>query len=164
MFTSILFKGALVFISYDFIHVGDSYPAFSAADAETYARQHNAVLPTTELVDAIYQASTCKIYTSPRDPKSHRSVAAHDRVIQKQKALCANTRIVDGHKKTIVQSHLKNKAALYGWFNRGGTVVQPYNTSHSLNYKDYSQGIRLVYKWAIRDGQIIPIEEVLSPF
>lgn len=161
MFTSVLFKGALVFVSQDFIHVGSTYPAFSAKDATVYMQRYDAVLPTPQLVDAIYIASTCKIYTPPSNPRSSTSAPLHDRIIRKQKAACSDLSLIDGHKKTIVQSHLKHKMALYGWFNKNGTAIQPYNTSHSLDYKDYSQGIRLVYKWAIHDGRIVPVEQVL---
>lgn len=162
MFTSILFKGALVFVSRDFIHQQDHYPLFSGLDAAKYAEIYDSTLPTPELVDAIYKSATCKIYTSPQNPQSKRATTQHDITIRQQKSQCSDITLIDGHKKTIVRSNVSNKMGLYGWFNRDGKPIQPYTTIHSISYKDYSHGIRLVYKWAISNGTIVSVEQVLG--
>jgi hypothetical protein len=162
MFAGILFKGALIFISRDFLHQEGKYVAASGVDALEYAAAYNSVLPTPELVDAVYAQATCKIKTPPLNPTLSNAAEIHNSVVTQQKRLCRNLLILDGHKKTIVQSHRPSRTAIYGWFGVDGKAVQPYSTIHSKDYRDYSQGIRLVYRWAIKEGRIVSVEDILN--
>jgi hypothetical protein len=50
-----------------------------------------------------------------------------------------------GEFKDVVRGS-DGKIGLYGWHRLNGKPIQPYFTGHGLDWRDYSQGLRLVKK------------------
>ncbi len=161
-FVTLAFKGAILLVSSDFVHQGHDYVHANQVVAEQLALENEAILPTPELVDEIYKQSTCKVTSPALDPANPKSFKRHDEAIRKAKSLCKDMKLVDGHKKTIVQSNRKGRMAIYGWFPNGKRI-QPYSTVHDSDYTDYSQGVRLVAKWAYKDGKKVLASSILNP-
>jgi hypothetical protein len=73
--------------------------------------------------------------------------------------------LVSGDKKDVVMSnrlaaHL-GRIAIYGWHRAAGQPIQPLSTVHGANYADYSHGIRLVSEWAMIDGKLRLVRDIL---
>jgi hypothetical protein len=161
-FIPILFKGAIIFVSSDFVKIDDSYVRANAIVAQEIAEVNYSVLPTPEIVDEIYAQSTCPVTSPALDPANEESYAVHEAAINKNIAKCTDKTLIAGHKKTIVRSNRDDRLAIYGWFDRNGRVIQPYSTVHDIYYADYSHGIRLVRKLGLLNGKVISVDELLS--
>ncbi len=151
----------------DYIHIPLTF--FSA---RKIANSWGFVLPTSKMVDAIFQQAECilwpRIYPPDAAMMSVAWLEAHSFLIQSQRFAEGDfTRLVAGHKKDIVLSQrLKNrekKIAIYGWQNiRNGENIQPLSTWHGDRYVDYSHGLRLVGPMALLDGQMMPIKQIMA--
>jgi len=129
-------------------------------------------LPTPELVDAIYRAADLKL---PFHPQAHDGTAAQmnaPALLAKQDAFIANQvknspnpnyTLLAGTHKDVVRSkpegtalayHQKNTLGIYGAQKADGSVTQAFMWGHAhgntpgADWKDYSQGLRLVRRIA----------------
>ena len=75
--------------------------------------------------------------------------------------------LVSGQKKDVVLTdYLSNPAnkdhvAIYGWFNKDGTVIQGMNAvDHSVRYVDYSHGLRMIRSQCMLNGATTSIQTV----
>jgi hypothetical protein len=134
------------------------------------AGQMGFMLPTTKMVDAIYQQAQTKLPASTRNPGPEMvrttSIVAHDATIDQQLKDPENAGLIAGHKKDLVisnrlQSH-PNNVAIYGWFNKNGSRIQPLSTVHEASYADYSHGIRMISQTAFVNGRSIPLKDLLA--
>lgn len=125
----------------------------SMRDAESIASFHGCELPTRELVDAIWLIADCKLEPITRKPDSRMIsvVVSEDqrRAIERQ---IAEWTVRNGRAPTIVAGSHKDvvrrtdgRLAIYGWHMPSGERRQKgASTAHSLDYVDYSQGVRLI--------------------
>ena len=125
------------------------------------------VLPTTRIVDEIYNQSRVKLSPVPlfafRD--STPTMLHHHLIIEGQRK--EQEGLISGIKKDVVQTPLlleqgkQNKVAIYGWHKPGGKPIQPLYTGHVSWYVDYSHGIRLIYQYLYINGQQVLLQDAL---
>jgi len=128
-------------------------------------------LPTTRIVDAIYEQAEVQLAPSPMEPTSAMVTTdymrRHDATVTRQRSRA--TRFLDtltaGQKKDLVlTTRLYSKpgqVAIYGWHQPNGRPIQPLSTVHGAQYADYSHGIRLVARIAYVNGRKVPLEELM---
>ncbi|WP_421703495.1 hypothetical protein [Aliiroseovarius sp.] len=128
-------------------------------------------LPTTRIVDAIYEQAEVQLSPSPMEPTSAMVTTdymrRHDATVTRQRARV--TRFLDtltaGQKKDLVlTTRLYSKpgqVAIYGWHRPNGRPIQPLSTVHGAQYADYSHGIRLVARIAYVNGRKVPLDELM---
>ncbi len=130
------------------------------------------MLPTTTMVDAIYQQADIRIAPSPMTPGSSMSTTNyfvnHDQTLDGQfaRAGAQQGMLVAGHKKDLVLANRLSsnpgRVAIYGWHRTNGAAIQPLSTVHGEYYADYSHGIRLVSRTAYIDGRAVDLRELLT--
>jgi hypothetical protein len=113
-------------------------------EAQQLAQKNNCVLPTPKLVDAIYKAADLKLEPLPRKPGPDMGtaevLALQEARIRKQIAGRAFKLLGGTHKDVICTKG--GQIGIYGWHELNGKVIQGVFFGHSLQYKDYSQGLR----------------------
>lgn len=127
------------------------------------AEARDMLLPTKDMVDAIWAAADIKLppLTIPWDDANTtlRVFQRHNLLIEDQLAGKEITgKLIAGHKKDIVVSNRGGRVAIYGWHRTSGRPIQPYSTVHGWDYHDYSHGLRLVSKLATRNGKTVRLE------
>lgn len=132
-------------------HVAPVYlgPA-SRADALVLATLHGCDLPSPELVDAIWTAADLRLDSRAlaRVPSAVHAAERHAAHVGARVCgyidLAGNVsfRLLAGSHKDWARRGAR--VDLYGWHDLEGRPVQPWGTSHSSTYVDYSQGVRLV--------------------
>lgn len=119
-------------------------------------------LPTPELVNSIWKAADLKLEPNPRGALS---VPPSDFTLRTMNSPETNiaqlayiqNQIGDKKYKLLGGTHkdvvMKNgKLGIYGWHHLTGKIIQDFYTGHAhsenpaLDWKDYSQGLRLVRK------------------
>lgn len=136
------------------------------------AEAFDMMLPTTTMVDAIYQQADIRVAPSPMTPGSSMSSTSyflrHNDTIEGQfaRAGVQSGMLVAGHKKDLVLanrlSRNPGRVAIYGWHRSNGHAIQPLSTVHGEYYADYSHGIRLVSRTAFVDGRAVDLRELLT--
>jgi hypothetical protein len=117
-------------------------------EAVELAEKNGCVLPSPELVDAIWQLADLKVEPLPRKTDGTPATMSTAAVYQDQAARIAEQyagrdfRLIAGTHKDVVMKG--GRVGLYGWHRLDGTVIQPFFGGHSASWKDYSQGLRLV--------------------
>jgi len=119
--------------------------------AQRLADTLNCMLPTTQMVDAIYGAARVKLEPVPmyayRD--STPTFWQHHLIIEGQRK--GRKGLIAGIKKDIVQTERLNqypnndRVAIYGSHQLNGKPIQPLYLGHVWWYVDYSQGLRLIH-------------------
>lgn len=151
----------------DYLRVPVGLPA-----AAQMADSLGFMLPTTRMVDAIYQQAKLHVSPSPMPPTSQMTTTAyfyqHNQTVDRQIA-GAGLRpgdLVAGQKKDIVLTNrllrAPGKVAIYGWHRSNGAPIQPLSTVHGGSYADYSHGVRLVAKTAFVNGEPTTLDTILS--
>lgn len=151
----------------DFVRVPLGLPA-----AMRVAERFDMVLPTTRMVDAIYQQASVHLSPAPMDPTSAMVTTnyflRHNATVQGQlrQAGARLGQLVSGQKKDLVltnrlQSH-PGQVAIYGWHQRNGHAIQPLSTVHQAEYADYSHGIRLISRHAFVNGRPVDLRDLLA--
>lgn len=168
-----------VWVTPDYLAIGSDEDYIRIPMTFTTARRvaHllGVVLPTKQIVDAIYQQADCKLSPEPlkagRDMRSNFYYARHNFKIKKatkDRPNCEPGHLIAGHKKDVILSQLldfrTSKEVIYGWHMPNGEPIQPVSTFHPANYADYSHGIRLVSPTAQIDGETHPLYEIASEF
>ncbi|GAB4266028.1 MAG: hypothetical protein Kow0013_14800 [Pararhodobacter sp.] len=151
----------------DFVRVPMGLPA-----AMRVAERFDMVLPTTRMVDAIYQQASLRLAPSPMTPgpqmESTGYFQRHNATVQGQMARAGGRlgQLVAGHKKDLVLTNRLERnpgqVAIYGWHRPNGRPIQPLSTVHGAQYADYSHGIRLVSRRAYVNGQAVDLRDLLS--
>jgi hypothetical protein len=133
------------------------------------AKKHDMLLPTKDMVDSIWRAADIQLAPRPLSPNNtgdsrfYNNIAdskwfhTHNDLIEDQlRNYDRFGKLIAGHKKDIVANdNNSSRVAIYGWHRTNGKPIQPYSTVHARDYRDYSHGLRLVSKEAIKDGQKI---------
>jgi hypothetical protein len=146
-YVKVPFKGSYILVSRDYYKVNGMRKPLSRKEAEQVARQHGAVLPTKEMVDAIWEHADLKLQPQPLQagPLMTQQVyfTKHDGMIDKQIG-GRSFKLVAGHKKDIIRSQRNGRVTIYGWQRANGAPIQPVSSVHGDRYTDYSNCLRLV--------------------
>lgn len=127
-------------------------------EAFRVAAQHGSLLPTPELVDAIWQQADVKVEPTPRSHDGTPRTMNSDEMHRSQQQIIAGQveaadpeskgRLFAGMYKDVVFK--SGKRGIYGWHHLSGKKIQDFYTGHASSdnptndWKDYSQGVRLV--------------------
>lgn len=151
----------------DFVRVPMGLPA-----AASIAVQLGFLLPTTKMVDAIYEQAQVQLTPAPMPPTAQMESTdyfwRHNRTVQEQRGRSGYlpAALTAGQKKDIVLSNrLRSKpgrVAIYGWHRPNGKPIQPLSTVHGARYADYSHGVRLVSTTAYVNGVRRPLAQILQ--
>lgn len=165
----------IICVTPDYLAVGNDRDfvrvPLGLAAAARIADELGFFLPTTRMVDAIYEQASVRVPPSPMKPTNRMSSTAylveHDRTLdrQRQKYGAQMTDLAAGQKKDVVLTNrLRSKpgrVAIYGWHRTNGRPIQPLSTVHGAEYADYSHGIRLVSRMAYVNGRPRPLEDIM---
>ena len=166
---------ATIFVTPDYLAIGSDSDflriPMNLHTAVTIAERFGFVLPTRKMVDAIYLQSRYRLtpYPLPAGPqmRSTEYYSTHNQMIEDQvQAVGAPLgALVAGDKKDVVMSNRLainlGRIAIYGWHRGPGQPIQPLSTVHGASYADYSHGIRLISEWALINGKLQSIRELL---
>jgi len=152
----------------DYVRVPMGLP--TAADL---AENFGFILPTTTMVDAIYQQADVRLAPSPMTPGAQMESTdyfwRHNQTVEAQRVKAgeqSHAALVAGQKKDIVlTTRLRSKVgrvAIYGWHRLSGKPIQPLSTVHGESYADYSHGVRLVSQTAFVNGVKRPLMQLLQ--
>lgn len=139
--------------------------------AQKAANLFGACLPTRKMVNDIWRAMP--LHFEPRPMGASSSMASmttigeHNALIQKALAGRPPEVGMDGHKKTVVlaRNRPKKNVAIYGWHRLNGNPIQGPQiqmSAHTLDYLDYSHGIRWVHQYMLVNGEEMHLEQVLT--
>lgn len=168
-------RRAVIYCLPDYLAVGSDADyvrlPMSPAIAQAIADRFDCILPTTKMVDLIYDQAAIQLEPSPFNPRriDMTSVDAflksHLR-IEEQLGGRASGRLVAGIKKDVVISpqltDRPGRVAIYGWHKPDGQPIQPLYLGHTVNWVDYSHGVRLVSRRMLLDGEPISTTAVLA--
>lgn len=167
---------ATIFVMSDYLAIGSDEDflriPMNLETALAIAARFRFVLPTTKMVDAIYQQAAHRFIPEPMTPgpqmRSTDYYRRHNALIEEQirASHVPVGDLVAGHKKDVVVTNRlaskPDRVAIYGWQRRNGQPIQPLSTFHGICYADYSHGIRLVSALALLDGEFRPVEDILQ--
>ena len=134
--------------------VAPSYiPAVGIGEAAELARLKGCVLPTPDLVDAIWKKADLQLEASKfvhtgfkewsmAEMGAPAVLAEHARRVEQEIAGRAFKLLAGTHKDVV--RHPDGRLGLYGWQHADGKPIQPFFAGHAATWKDYSQGLRLV--------------------
>jgi hypothetical protein len=166
---------ATIFVTPDYLAIGSDADflriPMNLHTAATIAERFGFVLPTRKMVDAIYQQSRYHLVPQPLPAGSQmRSTAYywnHNELIEDQ-VRAVGVRLgalISGDKKDVVMTNRLathvGRIAIYGWHRGAGEPIQPLSTVHGANYADYSHGIRLISEWALVNGKLESVRNLL---
>jgi hypothetical protein len=155
----------------DFVRV-----PMSMAAASKLALHFGMALPTSKIVNDIYQAADLKLSPAPLPPTrmmtSNAYTIQHNDMIEHELAEMRadgnagrGPQLIAGHKKDVVMTprlgRVEGRVAIFGWHRLNGKPIQPLSTVHDRNYADYSHGVRLVSAAIFVDGRDVQIEDAL---
>jgi len=136
------------------------------------AGRYGFVLPTTRIVDAIYDQAEVQLAPQPLPAgDTMRSTAyyrTHDGLVRTQLEgrAAALGALVAGDKKDLVLTNRLRAApdhiAIYGWHLSSGHPIQPLNLWHGARYADYSHGARLVSQIVLVNDMQRSLYDVMS--
>lgn len=167
---------ATIFVTPDYLAIGSDSDflriPMNLHTAVSIAERFGFVLPTKKMVDAIYLQSSYHLTPQPLPAGPEmRSTAyywTHNQMIESQvRAIGARLgALVSGDKKDVVMTNQllthMGRIAIYGWHRGPDQPIQPLSTVHGANYADYSHGIRLVSQWALVNGKLESIRDLLQ--
>lgn len=163
----------VVWVTVDYLAVGSDQDfvrmPMNPKTAQMIATQLDCFLPTTKLVDKIYDAAEIKLAPQPLSPGSdmirNGYYQHHNTVINTQTSDFGVGVLASGHKKDIVITNRllarPFRVAIYGWHTFTRVPIQPLSLVHHNGYADYSHGVRLVAKTAFVDGLPFAYEDLL---
>lgn len=165
---------ATIFVLPDYLAIGSNddfiYAALGLGPATEVARRYHSVLPTTKMVDAIYDQSLRRLTPTPLPPgplmASMSYLEEHQRRVERQRQGVPPGALVSGHKKDLVLTPrllaLPERVAIYGWHRAPGKPIQPLSLVHGEAYADYSHAIRLVSETVLVEGRPRSIYDALA--
>lgn len=163
-----------IWVMRDYLSIGpdsdDVRMPLSLPSARAVAQAFDMLLPTTRIVDAVYEQADLKLDPQPMTPgpemRSNDYYGRHHAMIEEQRAGRAPGGLIAGHKKDVVVSTRlyaePDRVAIYGWHRGVGDPIQPLYLGHVDHYEDYSHGLRLVWPEVEVDGRKIPLQEALD--
>ena len=153
-FVPVEWNGLTIYVTPDYFEKeGVRWPV-GMTEATKILRNNDCVLPNTSMVLEIWRQADIRLTPIPLPPGPQMTTEeyfrTHDRLINEQLERHGDVggKLIAGHKKDIVLSSNPSKVAIYGWHQQDGRAIQPYSTVHGYDYRDYSHGLRLVYRYA----------------
>ncbi len=160
----------------DYLAVGSDadflFVPMRLATALTVASHYGFTLPTTKMVDAIYEQSAAHVAPQPLPAgdqmRSTDYYWHHSQMVRQQEAALRVPlgTLTAGDKKDLVLTNRlwQNLAriAIYGWHRLDHSPIQPLATVHGARYADYSHGVRLVSTVIFVDGEPKSIFDALA--
>ena len=167
---------ATIFVTPDYLAIGSDSDflriPMNLHTAVTVAERFGFILPTKKMVDAIYLQSRYHLAPQPLpagpEMRSTEFYSTHNHMIEDQEHAVGVPlgALVSGDKKDVVMSNRLamnlGRIAIYGWHRGPGQPIQPLSTVHGANYADYSHGIRLISEWALVNGKLQSIRQLLQ--
>jgi len=167
---------ATIFVTPDYLAIGSDSDflriPMNLHTAVTVAERFGFILPTRKMVDAIYLQSRYHLTPQPLpagpEMRSTEYYWTHNHMIEDQEHAVGVPlgALVSGDKKDVVMSNRLTmnlgRIAIYGWHRGPGQPIQPLSTVHGANYADYSHGIRLISEWALVNGKLQSIRQLLQ--
>jgi hypothetical protein len=167
---------ATIFVMPDYLAIGSDRDflriPMGLHTATAVAAHFGFILPTTRMVDAIYEQAAYRFEPEPMMPgpemRSTEYYRRHNQMIKEQGLGFGFSlgMLVAGHKKDLVVTNRlaaePEKVAIYGWHRFRGDPIQPLSTVHGARYADYSHGIRLVSDIVLIDGKYESIYKILQ--
>jgi len=151
----------------DFLHI-----PMLPRTAQKLADIYDATLPTRRLSDLIHEHSELKFIPHPMTPDSTMTTVPvfvrHDSIIESFRRTNSYplSILASGHKKDIVITNRMAKEPgrlfIYGWHYPDGKAIQPLSAAHSINYVDYSHGVRLIRDEVLVDGKLYSLKKLLQ--
>jgi len=142
----------------------------AAFTAQKIADFFNASMPTTKMVDLIWQSTTTKIAPQPIAPSptmcSNDYILQENGLIEQELTGSPPGSFIGGDKKDTVLTNQYQQHPFsvgeYGWHQLNGVPIQPLFMGHSADWADYSMGIRLVARGVLVDGKPMNLSTVLA--
>ena len=165
---------ATIWVTPDYLAIGSDddflYVPLTYYSATIVADRFGSVLPTSRMVDAIYEQSAHHLTPAPLPAgplmRSNLYLSKHQQRIDAQRSGLRVGELISGHKKDLVLSNrlsrLPGRVAIYGWHRAPGRPIQPLSTVHEAQYVDYSHGVRLVSTTVVVDGRPCSIYDALQ--
>ncbi|HEY1469676.1 MAG TPA: hypothetical protein VGF61_11585 [Candidatus Acidoferrum sp.] len=167
---------ATIFVTPDYLAIGSDSDflriPMNLYTAAAVAERFGFVLPTRKMVNAIYAQSRYHLAPQPLQAGPQmRSTAyywTHNQMIEDQvRAIGARLgALISGDKKDVVLSNRlemhTGRIAIYGWHRGPDQPIQPLSTVHGAKYADYSHGIRLISEWALLNGKLQSVRDLLQ--
>ena len=147
---AVKFRDYTICVTHDYYMVEGIRTPVDMPTARRIAEEEKMLLPTPEIVDAIWQQADIRLKPIPLTPGPQMTSQAyyirHNDLINEQLSQYdTKDKLIAGHKKDIVYiSPQSSRVAIYGWHRLNGIPIQPYSTVHGRYYYDYSHGLRLV--------------------
>jgi hypothetical protein len=165
-----------VCVAPDYLAVGSDdaflFVPLTLSSALAVASRFGLVLPTTRIVDAIYQKAKVRLTPQPLpagpEMRSTAYFNEHNHLILDQRSQLGAPlgELTSGYKKDLVLTPRlwakPERVAIYGWHRSDSEPIQPLSTFHGARYADYSHGVRLVGSTAWIDGVPHSIFDVLE--
>lgn len=171
-------RSATWYVTPDYLAVGSADNYFrmpmSPRLAQWIADGTSTTLPTSKMVDAIWQQAPYRLVPSPLTPDATMITVPvfwqHQLLVQSQRQTAGHTdgTLLAGHKKDVVISPrlhdpaTSGRVAIYGWHQANGSPIQPVYLGHAETWVDYSHGIRLVGTSMLLDGTTVTVNDVLT--
>jgi hypothetical protein len=164
---------ATYFVAPDYLAIGSDDDYFlmplTPFTAQAIADRLDCVLPTSKMVDDIYENATVTLTPAPIPPSPAMTTVpvflSHDEIVRAGRQDRPRGALVAGHKKDVVIANkvfaIRGKVAIYGWHKPDGQPIQPLYSGHTASWVDYSHGIRLVSRRMMVNGTATTIENVL---
>lgn len=142
------------------------------ATALDVASHFGFTLPTSKMVDAIYEQAEVHLAPQPLPAgdqmRSTDYYWHHNQLIAEQRMTLGVPLgvLTAGHKKDLVITNrlwrYPDRVAIYGWHRGIDSPIQPLSTVHGWRYADYSHGVRLVSTAIFVNGKPMSIFEALA--
>ncbi|MCA9733787.1 MAG: T9SS type A sorting domain-containing protein [Deferribacteres bacterium] len=171
----------LLFALCDYIAIGSDvnylYTPLTPSAAQFIADQVQCTLPTSRLVNVIYNAAELKLNPQPIPPSNQMTTVPvfrdHTDSIKQQIATLgfdrASDSIVGGNKKDIIISNKiystdrsYERVVIYGWHRSINDPIQPVYNGHNAQYADYSHGVRLIANLAFLNGDSVMVTDLMQ--
>lgn len=160
----------------DYLAVGSDrdflFVPMRLATALTVANDFGFTLPTSKLVDAIYQQAEVHLVPQPLpagdEMRSTDYYWHHNELIAEQRRELGVTPgvLTAGHKKDLVITNrlwrYPDRVAIYGWHRGIDSPIQPLSTVHGARYADYSHGVRFVSTTISVNGKSMSLFDALA--
>lgn len=160
----------------DYLAVGDDsdwlYAPLRLRGALAVARSFGAALPTSKIVDAVYEAAPVRLAPQPLSSGPEMVTLAqfvkHGGLVRDQRARFSEPlgELVAGGKKDLVLraslADAPKTIAIYGWHKAPGLPIQPLSGAHDSEWVDYSHGARLILGTAFARGEAVPLAKALA--
>lgn len=159
----------------DYLAVGSAsnhlFVPMTPRAAQRIADSLGMSLPTPKIVDAIWADAALKMTPRPIPPSPAMTTVpvflTHSDAVraQRRRMTAPVGSLVAGHKKDVVVSRevatRPGHVAIYGWHEPDGEPIQPLYLGHTVDWVDYSHGIRLVSRTVFVDGEPVDLWEIL---